>query len=282
MELSIYGGTGFVGNAFVRKYAINTDSIHLIGREETKPVLNDDILYLISTVDNYNVFTDPTLDVRTNLLKLTEVLEHWKESRSRGVFNFVSSWFVYGPNTELPAKEDAACDPRGFYSITKRAAEQLVISFCETFDMKYRILRLGNVLGADDAKVSAKKNALQYLFNEMKEGRGIEIYEGGDFYRSYIYIEDCIDAIHKVLEAGKLNEIYNIATTEKMKFINMLQYAGDLLSFHGEYRFVPQKDFHKQVQAKSFYMDVSKLYDLGFQHRYDPEHMIEAVLFPHK
>jgi nucleoside-diphosphate-sugar epimerase len=185
---------------------------------------------------------------------------------------------VYGPNVQLPAREDSPCDPRGFYSITKRAAEQLVISFCETFDMKYRILRLGNVLGATDTKVSAKKNALQFLFNEMKAGKNIEIYEGGNFYRSYIYIEDCIDAIHTVVEKGNLNEIYNIGTTERMKFIDMLHYAGDLIGYQGEYRFVPQKEFHKKVQAKSFYLDVDKLYGLGFQHRYDPEHMIAAVL----
>lgn len=282
MELSVFGGTGFVGGAYVKKFCIDSDYIHLIPRTEVKPIDGDHVLYFISTTHNYHVFDDATFDINTNLIHLTQVLQEWRDSRNPGIFNFISSWFVYGPNVPLPAKEDAHCDPRGFYSITKRTAEQLVISFCETFDLRYRILRLGNVLGAEDTKASAKKNALQYLFNEMKAGRNIDIYEGGDFYRSYIYVEDCIDAIHFVIEKGKVNEIYNIGTTEKMKFINMLQYAGDLLSYTGKYNFIPQKDFHKKIQAKSFYLDVTKLYDLGFHHRYDPEHMIEAVLHPHK
>ena len=39
-------------------------------------------------------------------------------------------------------QENALCDPKGFYSITKRTAEQLLISYCETFNIKYRIVRI--------------------------------------------------------------------------------------------------------------------------------------------
>ena len=112
------------------------------------------------SVDNYNVFKDITLDVETNLKVLCEVLENCKKEGI--VFNFVSSWFVYG-DVPLPAREEYYCKPTGFYSITKKAAEDLIISFCKTFGTEYRILRLCNVLGRGDGKVSAKKNA-PYLY----------------------------------------------------------------------------------------------------------------------
>ena len=45
---------------------------------------------------------------------------------SNTVFNFISSWFVYGKNNEIPFREDySQCNPTGFYSITKYCAEQL-------------------------------------------------------------------------------------------------------------------------------------------------------------
>jgi nucleoside-diphosphate-sugar epimerase len=278
MELvTVFGSTGFVGSHFV----MDEDyTFHCPERYSRRPAAEaNQIVNFVSTTHNYNVFDDATLDVKTNLLHLTETLDSWRANAPHAIYNFISSWFVYG-NVPIPAHEEDYCNPKGFYSITKRAAEQLVISYAEAFNLKYRILRLGNVLGSGDKNVSAKKNALQYLFNKMKAGEDIDIYERGDFYRSYIHIRDCTHAISLVMNKGKTNEIYNIGTTEKIKFIDMLLYAAKLLDYKGKFNFIDQKGFHKKVQAKSFLLDVTKLYDLGFQHVYDFEHMIEDVINP--
>ena len=81
------------------------------------------------------------------------------------VFNFISSWFVYG-DTKLPAKESYQCKPKGFYSITKSTAEQLLISFCNTFKKKYRILRICNVYGLNDKNVSKKVKKISGVFKK--------------------------------------------------------------------------------------------------------------------
>ena len=160
--ISVYGASGFVGSRFCNLYP------HFVvkqEREERKPRTKN-ILYLISTVDNYNVYTNITLDVETNLKVLCEVLDHCRDNDI--VFNFISSWFVYG-DCELPAKEEYYCNPTGFYSITKKAAEDLLISFCKTYGVKYRILRLCNVMGIGDKKSSSKKNALSYMIDLLKK-----------------------------------------------------------------------------------------------------------------
>ena len=116
---------------------------------------------------------------------LTEALESWWKNNPEGVFNFVSSWFVYGnafpndPNGEF--REANPCYPSGFYSITKKCAEDLIISFCNTHGLKYRILRLCNILGPGDKGVSKQKNALQYLMGERVKGKPIELYGRRDF-----------------------------------------------------------------------------------------------------
>ena len=153
MAISIYGGTGFVGSHYVKQYGGL-----LIPRNERNPQ-SDNVLYFISTTDNYNVFTDVHLDVDTNLSVLLSTLEACREANVK-TFNFISSWFVYG-DTDLPASETSYCDPKGFYSITKRAAEQLLISYCQTFGMNYRILRLGNVVGKGDGRSEEHTSELQ-------------------------------------------------------------------------------------------------------------------------
>jgi nucleoside-diphosphate-sugar epimerase len=143
--ISIYGGSGFIGSMFIKNYK---DNCCVISRNKNSPQ-SGDILYFISTVDNYNVFTDPYLDINTNLTKLIQVLEECRKTNEKVpvTFNFISSWFVYGKTNDLPAKETSNCNPTGFYSITKYAAEKLLISYCETFGMSYRILRLTNIIG---------------------------------------------------------------------------------------------------------------------------------------
>ena len=150
MSLTIFGGTGFVGKHYVHEYYYHAvGNIVSINARNDHEVYSEDVLYLISTVTNYNVFEDVHVDINTNLTVFMDVLENWKKYQERthkkGVFNFISSWSVYGNHKELPVSETAACDPRGFYIITKRCAEQLLIDYCLTFGLDYRILRLSNV-----------------------------------------------------------------------------------------------------------------------------------------
>jgi len=274
--LTVYGSSGFIGSHFIEKYGGIQQS-----RDRRLPETKD-ILYLISTVDNYNVFTDPYLDINVNLNVLIDVLDLWRRfvnTDNTGVFNFISSWFVYGNEYDLDwAHETDDCHPRGFYSITKFAAEQLLRSYCETFGLKYRILRLANVLGKGDKKVSSKRNAFQYLVNEMKVGREISIYERGDFYRNYIHVSDVCDAIKIIIEKGDLNTVYNIGS-ENLRFIDMLYYVAHKIEYDTKkFQYIDQKDFHKVVQAKSFKMSIEKLKKLGFVPKYTMKIMIDTLL----
>ena len=72
MRISVFGSTGFIGQKFTALY---NDEVLPIEREARAPHGSWPALYLISTTDNYHVFEDPTLDVRTNLVVLTEVLD---------------------------------------------------------------------------------------------------------------------------------------------------------------------------------------------------------------
>jgi nucleoside-diphosphate-sugar epimerase len=257
----LYGGNGFIGSYLQSNFNCVAKSRNDI----TVDLENgDEIVYLISTTDNYNVKTNPYLDIDTNLTTLIKVLENFKNCPAQDkVFNFASSWFVYG-DTELPAKEDSYCNPKGFYSITKRAAEQLLTSYCETFNLNYRILRFANVIGNGDGGVSKKKNALQYLLNKIQRHEDVELYGGGDFYRDYIHVEDLCRAIMCVLSKGKVNEIFNIGNRDPQLFKNIIGYAKKTFKSKSNIGGMVQPDFHKLVQVESMFMDNSKLTNLGY------------------
>jgi len=267
--INIFGGTGFIGSAYLDRFGGNVNA-----RNDYCPKTNN-VLYFISTGDNYNVFDNLQIDITTNLSTLMTVIGNIKNPKDT-TFNFISSWFVYGDSGRGRLKEDAYCNPKGFYSITKRAAESLLISYCETMGMKYRILRLANVIGPNDGKVSAKRNALQFLIEKLEKNEPVDLYEGGHVRRNFLYIDDCVDAINLVLEKGATNEIYNIGNGISMEMLDVIQQAKALLGSTSELRSIPTPEFHKVVQVRDIALDIDKLFDLGF----DPKYPMPAMWLP--
>ncbi len=263
-------GKGFIGSRFCEIYK-NV----IVNNRNDYEIKSKNILYLISTVDNYNVYSDPFLDISTNLTTLIKTLESCKGKDI--VFNFISSWFVYG-DVEIPAKEESFCNPKGFYSITKRTAEQLLISYCDTFNIKYRIIRLANVLGEKDKKVSSKKNAIQYLIGKIKNNEDISLYDGGNIYRDYIYVDDVVSAISIILEKGNINEIYNVGNGEKIFIKDILEYAVLKAKSKTEFKTIQPSDFHSIVQVKNMVLDVSKIKKLGYKKTYEIFKIVDIIL----
>lgn len=260
--ISIFGSSGFVGSKFVSLYS--NECIPIEKYKNTPKSSN--ILYLISTVDNYNVHVDPYLDINTNLIKLIDVLEECKKLNQIDpvVFNFVSSWFVYGKTPDLPAKEISICNPTGFYSITKYAAEKLIMSYCDTFGIKYRILRLTNIIGVGDKKVSRKKNALQYMIQCLKENKPIQLYDGGSHIRDYMDVGDACMAIKCCIDNAPTNEIINISNSEPHSIGEIIQYANSKLNSKSVITNIPPTEFHKIVQIENMYLDNTKLLSYGY------------------
>jgi len=274
-KINIFGGTGFIGGRFCEMY--KDESIKL-GRADYQADGNQS-LYFISTVDNYNVHKDLHIDIDTNLTVLMHVLENIDRSNKDFVFNFVSSWFVYGKNEVIPfSEENSICNPTGFYSITKRCAEQLIISFCETFDIKYRILRLANVLGEQDCKISKKKNALQYIIKQISNNEDVDLYNAGATVRDYIYVDDACRAMMCCINNAPVNEIINIANGVPYVLSEVVELAVDLSQSTSKINNIEPPHFHKVVQVKNSYLDITKLKSYGFQSEYNIEAMVEKLV----
>lgn len=276
-KISVFGGAGFVGSRFCEMFPNNVVSVN---RCDYEPKSNE-ILYLISTTDNYNIHDNLHIDIDTNLKVLMNVLENVKKNPNT-TFNFVSSWFVYGKTDQMPFDESELCKPTGFYSITKYAAEQMLICFCNTFDIKYRIFRLSNVLGENDTKFSKKKNALQFLINELVHNRDISLYDGGNIVRDYLYVDDVCDAIKLCIDKAPTNEIINIGSGEPTLFKRVIEHAVKVAGSSSKIENMKPTDFHKIVQRKNAYLNVEKLKSYGFCQKYSIEHIVEKLVFYYK
>lgn len=270
-KISVYGSTGFIGGTFCNLFPDETIGIP---RDQRCPE-SKNILYFISTTSNYNIFKDIHLDVKTNLNILLEVLQHCKENDI--IFNYVSSGFVYGSDI-INAKEEDVCDPKGFYSITKRTAEQLLISFCKTFDVKYRIMRIANVYGQDKT-ISPKKNVLGFLVGLLKENKPITLYDDGMQLRDYMHVTDVCRALKLVIDIGETNQIYNIASGNYLPFKEIIEMAKNIIQSKSELIYTETPRFNQIAQAKNFSLNVDKLKSLGFEQKISLKDGLQSICF---
>ena len=256
-------GNGFIGRRYSYLYPCVVNE-----RNDLTPKLQN-MLYMISTTDNYNIHTNPYVDIDTNLITLMRVLEKCKHQNI--TFNFISSWFVYGDSL-LPCTEESPCNPSGFYSITKRTAEQMLIEYCEAHKINYRILRLANVLGPGDWRASPKKNVLTYIANQLQAGLDIELYDNGDFYRDYIHVDDVCRAIHLVINTGDINTIYNIGNNNPIKFKDAVDYLIHQSGSKSNIINIP-------ATVSDMSLDCRKLFNLGYSPTHSVDDMLQSLLY---
>lgn len=271
-KISLFG-KGFIGSEFVKQFSEET----IVVERNAKYAPTNNVLYMRSTIHNYHPKDgDLFIDIDTNLIHFMQTLE--ANSHKEGmVFNLVSSWFVYGKNEKLPAGEDDFCNPTGFYSVTAYAREKLLQSYCETFGKKYRILRLGNVIGIGDEKASERKNALQWISKELAQGRNVNVYKGGSI-RDFIDVRDCARAIHLVLEKGELNTIYNIANGQGLNVRDLIDVAHRASGFRAKVKEMEVPDFHKVVQTPKMFLNTRRLKDLGYVKQHDIKTTVEELV----
>jgi nucleoside-diphosphate-sugar epimerase len=250
---------------------------HRIPKEQNEPE-SDNILYFVSTVHNYNIFTEPHKDINTNLNKLIDVLEACRAKNNDMVFNFVSSWFVYGMNCTMDTNESVPCDPTGFYSITKRAAEQMLICYCNTFGLKYRILRLTNIIGEGDMKASPKKNAVQHMIGLLKKNETVNLYNNGSNIRDFMYVEDTCRALKCCIDNSPTNEIINISNRDPHSIGSIIRYSKEKLGSSSELISIEAPHFHKVVQVQDVCLNNDKLLSYGYKPSINTFEAVDRIL----
>ena len=212
---------------------------------------------MISTNSNQNPVHDAVIDVDTNLIRLMKTLEHCRRAGTT-CFNFVSSWFVYGPASGQRSENDL-CDPRGFYSITKHTAERLLQTYCESWHMAWRTMRLANVIGPGDRGMGPHKNVLTWMIHELAQGRDVVV-DSDQWYRDFIHVEDACRAMDLVQKQGDVDRIYNIGNGVPCWVPGLLAQARDMIPGSGQilYR-SPSRP------VGSCWLDTQRLRDLGYR-----------------
>jgi UDP-glucuronate 4-epimerase len=105
---------------------------------------------------------------------------------------------VYGANTEMPFVETEKADTQlTIYAATKKANESMAHSYAHLYDLPTTMFRFFTVYGP----WGRPDLALYKFVDAILDGRPIDIYNFGDMYRDFTYVDDLVRAIRLLIDA---------------------------------------------------------------------------------
>lgn len=146
-------------------------------------------------------------------------------ARLNGVGNFVfaSTSSVYGDTTVIPFIETDPCNnPLQPYAATKKACEVMGYSYHHLFDLSFTVVRFFTVYGPRGRPDMMAFKVLDNIFT----GREVPLYNQGQMYRDWTYVEDTVSGVVAALDRPLGYEIINLGRGEPIllaDFISMLE-----------------------------------------------------------
>lgn len=173
--------------------------------------------------------TNPDAYIKSNLIGFYNILEACRHNPVKHLV-FASSSSVYGTNKKVPySTEDKVDNPVSLYAATKKSNELMAHAYCKLYKIPATGLRFFTVYGP-----MGRPDMAYFKFtNKLVNGEPIEIYNMGDMYRDFTYIDDIVKGIVNVMqktpdetEDGAPYKIYNIGNNSPeslMYFVETLE-----------------------------------------------------------
>lgn len=193
-------------------------------------------------------------------------------------FVFASSSVVYGEPEILPTPEDyGPLLPISVYGGSKLACEGLVSSYCHTYGIKGTIVRFANVIGAR-SRHGVIWDFIKKLENNQKE---LEILGDGKQVKSYIHVDDCINAILFCVENSKNQvDVFNIGNKDQMNVLDIGSVVCKSLGLENVQ--ISTKGGTKDGRGwigdiKNMQLDISKVTSLGWNPKLNSKQSVEKA-----
>ena len=278
MKIIIFGGCGFIGknltkylkkfydvividkyidDIFLKEnkiefYQYNFENIDqlrkIINKEKPNYIIN--LISYVTSVRELNLF--PKM-INSNLDILLKIYETTKDLETLKLVMQFGSGEEYG-NIEAPFTEIMKEEPVSPYAIAKLLTTNTALMLYKNYNYPICIVRPSNLFG----KYQTKDKFIPYILEKLKNNEEI-LTTFGEQKRDFIYIEDFIDIIQKLLEKSSLirGEVINVGSGISISLKDIILYLKEKLNSTSEIKFgaIP----YRENEMTNFCLNISKL-----------------------
>ncbi len=175
--------------------------------------------------------TNPDVYIQSNVIGFFNILEACRKHPVDHLV-YASSSSVYGANEKTPFSEmDFVDNPVSLYAATKKSNELMAYTYSHLYRIPATGLRFFTVYGP-----MGRPDMAYFSFTQkILSGRTIQVFNHGDMYRDFTYIDDIVEGIVRVIGKppetggnGAKHKVFNIGNNSPEKlsiFIEILEKA---------------------------------------------------------
>ena len=301
----VTGGTGFLGSAICKLLLTKGYKVTIFDNNSRGSLANirhieKELRFVKGDIRNFNKLNTSLKDIDAVIhLAYVNGTKYFYsrpvkilEIATKGIINVIdgcinnkikelylaSSSEVYQTPNKIPTDESETLkvpniyNPRYSYGGGKILTELMGIHYGKKYFKKLIIFRPHNVYGPD----MGREHVIPEFINRFKKlkNKNFKIQGTGKEIRSFIYIEDFINAFNLILNRGKHLNIYNIGTSEKIRIKDL---ALKLAKIHGKKIFL-RKSYMPKGGTKIRLPNIKKIKKLGFRQKFKLHQGLEKTL----
>lgn len=221
----------------------------------------DAVFHMAANADVRFGTDHPHKDLEQNTIATFHVLEAMRLNQVKRIA-FASTGSIYGEAAVIPTPEHAPFPIQtSLYGASKLAAEGLIQAYCEGFHFQGYIFRFVSILG----ERYTHGHVFDFYKQLLQDPDKLLVLGNGKQRKSYLYIQDCLDAILFAMEKSqeKIN-IFNLGTDEYCEVNNSIDWICDYLKLNpqrtytgGERGWIGDNPF--------IFLDTTKISTLGWK-----------------
>ena len=216
----------------------------------------------------------PRTYIDSNVVGFLNILEAVRAHPVRHLL-FASSSSVYGNRDKTPFSVNDRVDrPISLYAATKKADELMAYTYAHLYGVPATGLRFFTVYGP-----FGRPDMAYFKFaDKIYAGKPIEVYNGGDLYRDFTYVEDVVDCVCAMLNTppapdgtGAKYKIYNIGNNRPVQLLRFIQVLEEALGKRATLTMLP-------MQPGDVYTTCADISETAADFGYAPKTPIEQGL----